>query len=359
MDGNGTGVNAGYHIYGPNQIIEFEAGQYSETDGGLSLYAVWVPSAGYLQNWTCPNNATMPIGTVTALTDQRDGDTYAVAKLVDGKCWMIENLRLDDDARENTSGSLAQGYGGLFAGLANAESSNFTATNDSATDPTAPNSLYYAGTQVLPATINIIQDDYAGYRIPRYRNSNTNDDPNASVDNKTVDNMTGADQNVYSYGNYYNWPAAKANTSFMDDYAEYIAVETSICPAGWRLPRGGNKSHESNNEIWSFVVDGLNNGVKPANYNDEPSHPYYNELEEAGPVSNMIWGYPNNFVTSGYAQNDSISHRGDDSYLWLADASSRQYGYYFDFCDTYINPGTATSLKFRGLSVRCVLSPSS
>ncbi|MBR0372552.1 hypothetical protein IJH72_01240 [Candidatus Saccharibacteria bacterium] len=27
--------------------------------------------------------------------DERDNDTYAVAKLTDGRCWRIENLRLN------------------------------------------------------------------------------------------------------------------------------------------------------------------------------------------------------------------------------------------------------------------------
>ena len=81
------------HIYGPNETIEFTAGQYSGSNPGLSLYAVWVPSAGNLQGWT--GCSSLQQGNVTALTDTRDNDTYAVAKLADGKCWMIENLRLD------------------------------------------------------------------------------------------------------------------------------------------------------------------------------------------------------------------------------------------------------------------------
>ena len=116
-NGNGTGANLGYHIYGPNAIIEFTAGQYSEE--GLSLYAIWAKSAGNLQGWT--GCSTLGQGKVTALTDQRDDDTYAVAKLADGKCWMLENLRLDYNA--NFTESLSQGFGtsatyGNFEGLA-------------------------------------------------------------------------------------------------------------------------------------------------------------------------------------------------------------------------------------------------
>lgn len=39
---DGSGTN-----YGPNETIEFTAGQYSGTNNGLSLFAMWVPSAGF------------------------------------------------------------------------------------------------------------------------------------------------------------------------------------------------------------------------------------------------------------------------------------------------------------------------
>ena len=78
---NGTGTN-----YGPNQTID------ASNMAGQTLYAKWVQSAGNMQNWTgCSSLST---GTVTALTDTRDSNVYAVLKAADGKCWMIENLRL-------------------------------------------------------------------------------------------------------------------------------------------------------------------------------------------------------------------------------------------------------------------------
>ena len=81
-----TGTN-----YGPNQTITAPA---DVATSGLSLYAMWISSQGTLQNWN--GCSSMNIGDVTALTDNRDNDTYAVAKLADGKCWTIENLRLSN-----------------------------------------------------------------------------------------------------------------------------------------------------------------------------------------------------------------------------------------------------------------------
>ncbi|MBR3246336.1 InlB B-repeat-containing protein, partial [Candidatus Saccharibacteria bacterium] len=60
--------------YGPNQTITAPADV--ETNG-LSLYAVWIKSQGTIQNWDgCDSLAQ---GATTALTDERDGNTYAVA----------------------------------------------------------------------------------------------------------------------------------------------------------------------------------------------------------------------------------------------------------------------------------------
>ncbi|MBO7132449.1 hypothetical protein J6V85_04330 [Candidatus Saccharibacteria bacterium] len=359
--GEGSESNPDAHIYGPNETIEFTAGQYTSPNQGLSLYAVWIKSADYLQNWECPGNSIMPVGTVTALTDQRDNNTYAVAKLADGNCWMIENLRLDNTNSGNATGALAQGYGssqtyGNFIGLANPETANFTATNG-ATDATTANSIYYAGTLVSPATVDIVQNNYAGYRMPRFRNDNTNTNTTLNP-NTTVANMTGTNQNIYSYGNWYSWPAAKANTDHLDTLANSNAANTSICPKGWRLPKGGNKANESTNEFWSLIVTSLNNGTKPANYSSS-TEPYYIEAEEVGPIEKKLRAFPNNFVYSGNVIDSSVSSRGSIGFYWSATAKNYSTAYLFSFYGSYVYPGTNTvhSSKYKGMSIRCVLSP--
>ena len=130
-------TNPNAKFYGPQEDITFTAGQYTGTNNGLALYAVWVKSQGSLQDaskvlsvcsglTTAPTNGSANLSSVSALTDERDNQTYAIAKLADGKCWMIENLRLESTAEHNSDGTLAQGYNSSFAGLANAESANFT-----------------------------------------------------------------------------------------------------------------------------------------------------------------------------------------------------------------------------------------
>ncbi|MBR3176160.1 hypothetical protein IKF26_02060, partial [Candidatus Saccharibacteria bacterium] len=360
-NGNGTGANAGYHIYGPMQTIEFTAGQY--TTKGLSLYAVWAPSAGDIQDWICPNNTTMPIGTVTALTDKRDNDTYAVAKLADSNCWMIENLRLDYDAEHNADGSLAQGYGtsttyGNFSGLARPETANFTADNSSATAATPDNSLYYADTKSSgsTATIDITQTSYAGYRMPRYRNDNTNTDATVNP-NTTTDNMTGVNQNIYSYGNYYTWAAAIADTAYYSTSNKSVTT-TSLCPTGWRLPKGGTKTRieqpYDDNEFWNLVVDGLNNGTLPSNYSSS-ARPYYDGDNEAGPVSKLVRSFPNNFLYSGYVLTTSMNLRATGGLYWSSTTDGATGSFILYFRNSFVRPGVNSYNKYYGASVRCMV----
>ena len=307
-------------IYGPSEVIDDELTLNSIKSDGLELYAIWIASAGDLQGWT--GCGDLSVGAVTALTDSRDNDTYAVAKLSDGKCWMIENLRLDYDALHNSDGQLAQGYGGVFAGLAQPETAIFS-------NSTVANSLYYVGTQSGTASIDIGNNDDPGYRIPRYSNDNTGN---------TVNVMTNTSQNVYSYGNSYNWPAAVANTN--KTTTSSWSSSTSICPAGWRIPRGGDKSNISinQNDFWILVIS-ANNGVVPANYNDT-YQPSYEDPEEAGLVNRLIRKYPNNFVGSHYISSTTFDNRRN---------------YIISFSDYSVYPGTIITNKYSSLFIRCLI----
>ena len=333
------------HLYGPQEDITFTAGQYSGANGGLILYAVWVVSAGNMQTQassvcssltTAPTNGTATLSSVSALTDERDSQTYAIAKLADGNCWMIENLRLENTASHNTDGSLAQGYNSSFIGLADPEFTNFS-------DSTTANSLYSTD----GSTDATISGSYQGYRFPRYNNTNT------SARATTPTANTGA---MYSYGNYYTWHAAIADTTHYNTNNQSV-TNTSLCPAGWHLPKGGNKSNETNNEFWALVVDGINEGTKPANY-DSSTYPYYTGTAEAGPVADKLRAFPNNFLYSGYFYTSSANNRGSYGYYWSSTASNSSSSYYLRLYSSRVVPGSDNDGKYIGYSIRCV-APSS
>ena len=331
---DGTGTN-----YGPNQTIEFTAGQYST--GGLRLYANWITSAGNLQNWS--GCSSMNIGDVTALKDTRDNDVYAVAKLADGKCWMIENLRLaDKDASNNDIELSSTNTHNPSLPLTN--SWWYSSANDSDTKPTSNH-------------LSTTTDPTATAWCTTF-SSNCEDQSMLATNNTTLftnnaSSSYDAESNVYSYGNYYNWYSATAgHGKYGSSYGSGYTAPGDICPAGWHLPKGGNKSQESTNEFWQLIVTGLNGGTNPANY-DSPLYPYYTETE-AIPVSNALRSYPNNFVYSGNVSGSSVDYRGSRGNYWSSSAYGSSSAYYLYFTSSHVNPGTSYGKKYYGSVARCV-----
>ena len=318
--------------YGPNQTITAPS---DISTNGLSLYAVWIKSAGSLQNWDgCSNLAQ---GSTTALTDERDGNTYAVAKLADGKCWTIENLRLD-----NTPELTAANTHNPSLPLTN--SWWYSSTNDSDTKPTSN----HLSATIDPTTTAWCTTD----------SSNCDDQSMLATNNTTLFTSNTASSynaggNVYSYGNYYNWYSATAgHGKYGSNYGQGYKSPGDICPAGWQLPKGGNKSQGSTNEFWQLITTGLNNGVKPANY-DTSIYPYYTETE-AIPVSNALRSYPNNFVYSGNVIGSSVANRNSYGAYWSSSANHSSSAYFLDFGSSSVYPGTNDLLKHYGWMVRCV-----
>lgn len=110
------------------------------------------------------------------LKDTRDNNNYTIAKLKDGKCWMIENLRLTGSRTLTSSNSDV--------------SSSFT----------------------LPAS--------------------TDSFSKGSSSDPIQINASSASQ----YGVYYSWYAATAGTGTYSMNSGNAA--SSICPKGWKLPTG-------------------------------------------------------------------------------------------------------------------------
>ena len=350
-------TNPNAKFYGPQETITFTAGQYTSPNNGLSLYAVWVPSAGTIQNWNgcssltqAPTNGTANLSSVTALTDERDNNTYAIAKLADGKCWMIENLRLESTAAHNSDGTLAQGYGtsttyGNFSGLADAENTGFSTTYTA-------NSLYYSGTQEGTASIDIGTSNYPGYRMPRYNNYNNQATSANRPQNPTSDSATNSTTNagMYSYGNYYTWHAAIADLTY-NDTNNQSTTGTSLCPAGWRLPQGGRKANVSVSDFWILSRAAI--GTDPANFADD--YFYYTGTPEGANASNIMKSYPNNFLYSGYFNTSSANNRGSYGYYWSSTARDYEYSYYLYLGNSGVYPGTNHNYKRIGYSIRCVV----
>ncbi len=353
----GSNSNPNAHIYGPNETITIPS---DLNENGLSLYAVWVPSAGSLQGWN--GCSSLGSGKVTALTDTRDQDTYAVAKLADGNCWMIENLRLDYDANITTANTQSNNgaFGGVFSGLAEPETANFS-------NSTTANSLYKSDGSgdikgVNGATLTDIGTAYVpAYRFPRYRNDNTN--TNSTINpNTTVSNMTGTDQNVYSYGNYYTWAAALANTNFysgqvmFDENYDSENANTSLCPTGWKLPRGGGKVRVEGGTNDFYTLSSATIDIAPtACLNDDPCWTDDNNTDGTN-ASKAMRAYPNNFVYAGIVETNLIYHHGSKGFYWSSSAATGfTISYSASILSTSVDPAGSGTFKYDGISIRCLV----
>ena len=359
-------------IYGPMETIEAPE-RPNNTNNILTFYAIWVPaetSGGnpvYLQDFgstECANLASATFdsdtgniypGSVIALTDKRDNQVYTIAKLADDKCWMVENLRLDNQytvgQNQNdptvTNESLSQGYGGVpgtygtFVGLANSETTNFSYS-------TTANSLYSTTTS---GDKNVIGTSDAQFRIPRYNNSNTNNLVDSTTyaqnygnpSNITYDGTNYPYSNIYSYGNYYNWPAAMANTGNYLTSSASEAVETSICPTGWILPTGGAAPKDF--------------GLLSQGYGGTGGS--QNNLATGGDIiSNRLRTFPNNFIFSGNYNSGSSISRGSSGSYWSRSISYQEEAGSNSISPISYSPITSSMYKFKGCSVRCIVGGS-
>ena len=320
-DANAT-IGGNSIIYGPNERITItnELATYS-VNNEIILYAVWVPVSGTMQDFDC---STLTVNDVIVLRDTRDNSVYTVSKIADNgsgynKCWMTSNLTLNNTYNDNgatvpvvLNTDNTQGLGGVFTNLANPETTNFSSS-------TTANSLYSSSN---------ITGNYVSNRIPRYNNANTvSRDTNPSMtDSRMTNSSTSLNKNIYSYGNYYNWPAAIADTDDHYSGGATNITSSSICPKGWHLPTGDN-----NGEYQGLLTILQNNSAYPANY-------------------------PYNFIKNGKYSSSAPTNRGSSGYYWAATAIYN-YGYAFYFYGGFVGRISSTQdyhYKYNGYAVRCV-----
>ncbi len=197
----------------PNtDTVSYHAGDTAILSSDVTIYAVWkkdapdhedidgcngsaldIDEAICLQDMNNAVKYTMQIGTEYELVDARDGVVYRVARLVDGNVWLLDNLRIGSDTE-------------ILLTL-----------NDTNTNPELNN-----GEFILPASGD-------------WENSYTK----PAIDTTTADVMLGNDADKVT-GGYYNYCAASAGTYCNEADEGEGDANYDICPAGWRMPTGGN-----------------------------------------------------------------------------------------------------------------------
>ncbi len=309
-------------IYGPMEDITFS----NLSDDGITLYAVWLPkSTEYtMQTFsasvcsaeltatvysstattttnlsgttsvTTSTNFTVSADSLIALEDERDGDVYAVARLTDGNCWMLENLRLDNTATITSANTHNPAEGFVLSASSSSWCSEDTAE---------------CIDQSMLNTDNLKMDGtYEG--------------------------------NWYAYGNYYNWYSATAGNG---KYSTSSSVAGDICPANWKLPGSYRDSVYKTREL-------------TASMSGDTTDTFDASGTPTGAVmSARLRQFPNNFVYSGTYTNYGPYNKSKASSVWTRWSNGKYINFAITF--TIVESIVATSdnnYKRAGLPVRCL-----
>lgn len=139
------------------------------------------------------------------LQDSRDGQYYWISKLKDGKVWMVVDLRIGNV-------TLTQDL--------TSENTNIATTVSASTfngwSSSSVGSSYTVGQYIR-------MGNYSGQNPPAFGTTDT--------------------------GVLYNFYAASAGT--ITDSSNSVDAEYDVCPAGWRMPTGGNGTYSEWNNLYA------------------------------------------------------------------------------------------------------------
>ena len=236
---------------------------------------------------------------IRTVTDERGGTTrtYRIAKLGDGKCWMLDNLKLGSTTSAIT--------------LTSSDSdvdSNFT----------------------LPQLKTL---DSTGYF----------NDPGV-FGPLPGDTGTGA----ANYGYLYNWAAATTSATKSSLPSGSGNASHSVCPAGWRLPTGGTTS--SDFAQLDVVFGGTGSRVTSTG-------PSLEQWKSGGAFKGVYsgnWrGYNNEFFRDQGGRSyfwTSSAHPTNNTYAYFANFNGTYYK--ISPGDSYVYSGSGRDM---GYAVRCIL----
>ena len=256
------------------------------------------------------------------LVDIRDNKTYWVTKLLDGHCWMTQNLALN-----LISDPTAAGYVALTSENTDLNHINNPNTNDypeyGDTGYTNDNGII----KWVPSTSTV--NSAANW-------NNNNNNPRSLTSSGGYTDQTKGRHGLT--GNYYNWSAAIASNNSQGISADNMAGENreatnSVCPKGWRLP-----------QIRNYVT--YNTGDNDFNN----LNLYYN-----GGKTNTATGLmaaPLYFMKSGVLNNGLTGYREYGIY-WSSTPKSSSNTYFLYFSNSVDLIG-ANWYRNLGSSVRCL-----
>ncbi|MDR2063431.1 MAG: IPT/TIG domain-containing protein, partial [Candidatus Nomurabacteria bacterium] len=281
--------------YGQRAVVVVTRGGQSNIDI-MYEYVVTAQTGDPIQNITtisCPS-------TPTAVIDTRDNHYYAIAKMPDNKCWMLTNLA----------------YGGTEAGTQfTSGAGQNTTTNVAASDTNwnRTNPPYNNQKQWVDPTVSAVTQGSGTRCAVAYR-------------------TTSSSISYTECGYLYNWCAALGAASADCNTSTNGAVNPNagvgICPAGWRLPTGGDDGEFQ--ALYTALDSTYSNAVG----------------------TGSLW---RGVIQSGYFNGGvGLSSQGTNGSYWSATNSSSTFAHYLYITSSGLSPKMNNGQKYLGISVRCV-----
>ena len=237
--------------------------------------------------------------------DIRDNEEYRFAKLADGNCWMLDNLRLDPTNpntaanmnEQNTNAPAEAVYNYLHGG----NSSGNTGWSENAV-----------------ANVNI---GFSSYVNPIINNANKGD--------IAINYGNGSGK----IGVYYNYCAASIGTICSQTNA--LSIEYDICPYAWRIPSGAGGSQAADGDYGML----------------------YYSYRNALPSQDDAFRSALSITLSGAMGNNNGYGVNSFSRIWSSiavDTSNNSWYLYVD--SSRVEPTGFNATREDGYSVRCILS---
>jgi len=354
---------------------------------------------GNMQDFSSTTCANMPMGLAQIYTDARNNAVYRVKKMLDNKCWMIDNLAYEGDGNDfygdthvfafstacgtttyNTSSTPTNCIGPTTWSPGNntrrVTTNNFTGNHlmDRMGNPIqgTEGNLYDGGSNIAPCNssptgpgdmlseclsylyswcVAIGLSSTTSPTCAEVREDSTASDSDGSTSTAETPNtnMTGPGI-VGKPGGIGGESKGNSNT------ANQVGISTtngSICPAGWRLPVGrtGDGSTTGTDVYNEFAI--LSGAMYTVGLSLNPS-------TSGSSVYRENWWPSGSFlsVRSGFFYySQGLNYQSNTGDYWSsslysqANAAYAQVGY-----ATGVNPGSASHGKGAGSAVRCVLN---
>ncbi len=294
----------------------------------ITLYAVWEKAIEAMQGWT--GCASLSVGQSIDLKDTRDNKVYAVKKLPDGKCWMMQNLTIGMDGAKTLTSADTNIDNGTTYYLPPAGKQGDITSSSTLTSTTAAN-------------------------------FSTSNDNQAKTQFRTKDSSVTNDSDT----GYYNFYTATLGFSYYNDGKTSGSSSNDICPKGWRMPKttdaGTTVSAITSANDFTYLArqystSGWQGTATSAGYYISDASSVVHTGLHTGAAANG-----NNYAGFSYAgrwdgTNTSASLVGSNGYYWSSSVYSTNNGYYLFFSSSIVRPQVNYS-KYFGYAVRCVTEP--